>query len=204
MPSEEKIEEFFFKYRYFLFFILIGIIVVGIGVKNINKGSTIKGKDVLSVTTKDLVVEISGEVINPGVYTLSDGSRIEDLIIKSGGVTVNADRDFIDKYVNRAERLIDGKKYYLPPIGWQNDEMIAKKIEGYQNISSDFGATKEGLIDINSASLGQLDGLPGIGQKYGTYIIEHRPYSNIEELVSKGAIPTSVYEKIKSLITCGL
>lgn len=204
MPSEEKIEEFFFKYRYFLFFILVGIIVVGIGVNNINKDNSKKDAEVLSVTTKDLVVEISGEVINPGVYAISDGSRIEDLIIKSGGVTVNADRDFIDKYVNRAEKLIDGKKYYLPPVGWQSDETIAKKIEGYQNISSNIGTQLDGLLDINSASLGELDGLPGIGQKYGTYIIEHRPYSNTDELVSKGAIPSSVYEKIKTLITCGL
>lgn len=201
MPSEETVEEFLFKYRFFLFFILIGIILIGLGISNLRQNEHTEKVEVLSVATKEIVVEISGEIINPGVYKLSEGSRIDDLLIVSGGLTLNADREYVEKNINRAEKLIDGKKYYFPTIGWQNDEEIAKKIAGYQTISSISGNKNGGLIGINSASLTELDTLPGIGQKYGISIIEHRPYSNTEELVSKGAIPKSVFEKIKNQIS---
>lgn len=201
MPSEETVEEFLFKYRFFLFFILIGIILIGLGISNLRQNEHTEKIEVLSVATKEIVVEISGEIINPGVYKLSEGSRIDDLLIVSGGLTLNADREYVEKNINRAEKLIDGKKYYFPTIGWQNDEEIAKKIAGYQTISSISGNKNGGLIGINSASLTELDTLPGIGQKYGISIIEHRPYSNTEELVSKGAIPKSVFEKIKNQIS---
>ncbi len=201
MPSEETVEEFLFKYRFFLFFILIGIILIGLGISNLRQNEHTEKVEVLSVATKEIAVEISGEIINPGVYKLSEGSRIDDLLIVSGGLTLNADREYVEKNINRAEKLIDGKKYYFPTIGWQNDEEIAKKIAGYQTVSSISGNKNGGLIGINSASLTELDTLPGIGQKYGTSIIEHRPYSNTEELVSKGAIPKSVFEKIKNQIS---
>ena len=57
------------------------------------------------------------------------------------------------------------------------------------------------LININTASLQELDTLPGIGPVYGQSIVEHRPYSNIEELMSKGALKKNVYEKVKDLVT---
>lgn len=201
MPSEETVEEFLYKYRFFLFFILIGIILIGLGFFNLRQKEQTEKVEVLSATAKDIVVEISGEIIKPGVYKLPDDSRIDDLLIIGGGLTIDADRDYVEKNINRAEKLIDGKKYYIPAVGWQNDEEIAKKIAGYQTISSVSGTQNGGLIGINTASLTELDTLPGIGQKYGTSIIEHRPYSNTEELVSKGAIPKSVFEKIKNNIS---
>jgi competence protein ComEA len=202
MPSEEKIEEVFFKYRFFLFFILIGIILVGLGLNYKQNNPTEEKLEVLSETVEMLVVEISGEVINPGVYRLPKDSRVEDLLVAGGGITADADRDYIDTNINRAAKLIDGQKYFVPPVGWQKENETANKTVGYQTISSDFGVQKEGVININTASLTELDALPGIGQKYGTSIIEHRPYSNAEELLSGGVIPKSTYDKIKTMIGC--
>jgi competence protein ComEA len=158
--------------------------------------------EVFSETVEMLVVEISGEVINPGVYRLPKDSRVEDLLVAGGGITADADRDYIDTNINRAAKLIDGQKYFVPPVGWQKGNETANKTVGYQTISSDFGVQKEGVININTASLTELDALPGIGQKYGTSIIEHRPYSNAEELLSGGVIPKSTYDKIKTMIGC--
>ncbi|MHA2055880.1 MAG: ComEA family DNA-binding protein [Candidatus Hodarchaeales archaeon] len=54
---------------------------------------------------------------------------------------------------------------------------------------------------MNTATLKELDSLPGIGPVYGQSIIEHRPYSTVEELLSKDALKKSTYEKVKDLVT---
>lgn len=135
-----------------------------------------------------LVVEISGEVQKPGVYKLPNGSRIDDLLIASGGLSGNADRELVAKNINRAAKLLDGQKIYIPPLR--------------QGFAGQGEVTNIGLTNINTADLKTLDLLPGIGQVYAQNIIEHRPYSEISELVSKGAMPSNVYEKIKEKISC--
>jgi len=57
------------------------------------------------------------------------------------------------------------------------------------------------LTNVNSANQSELEDLTGIGPVYAQSIIEHRPYSNVEELVSKGALKKSVFEKIKDSVT---
>ncbi|MFA6282333.1 MAG: SLBB domain-containing protein, partial [Candidatus Omnitrophota bacterium] len=60
--------------------------------------------------SKNITVEIAGEVIKPGVYKLSDGSRVDDLLVLAGGLTADADRSWTDKYLNRAAKVTDGQK----------------------------------------------------------------------------------------------
>lgn len=146
-------------------------------------------------------MEIAGEVLTPGVYKLQAGSWVEDLLIISGGFTVDADRSWTDKYLNRAAKLTDGQKVFIPNINEHSDILSAKKSGGDQTISSTFSSDSNTLININTASLGELDSLPGIGPVYGQSIIEHRPYSTLDELVSSGAIKQSLYDKIKDKIT---
>jgi competence protein ComEA len=57
------------------------------------------------------------------------------------------------------------------------------------------------MININSASVSELDTLSGIGPTYAQKIVEHRPYSKPEDLVTSGAITQTLYEKIKNNIT---
>jgi competence protein ComEA len=203
-----NINELIFRYRYPLLILLLGLILTGFGVFISKSGlmSPSTKIEVLNSTTSGQVnamitVEISGQVITPGVYKLPSGSRVEDLLIISGGLTADSDRIWTEKYLNRAAKLTDGQKVYIPAIGQQSGVMSAKTGGGDQTISSNFSSDSNPLININTASLTQLDSLPGIGQVYGQSIIEHRPYSNVEELLSKGALKNSVYQKVKDLVS---
>jgi len=193
-----------YKNRYLILVVLSGLILIALGYiffKNAGLLSSSKievldassalSDDVKNETT-ELVVEISGEVQKPGVYKLPSGSRIDDLLIVSGGLSQNADRGLVAKNINRAAKLSDGQKIYIPKVG-QTLGVSAGQTGGE-------GVT--GLVNINSADAKTLDSLPGIGPVYAQNIIEHRPYSETSQLVSKGAIPNNVYLKIKDKISC--
>jgi len=203
-----KIEELLLKYRYPLLILIVGLILIALGLFSFKNGlmSPSTKVEVLQGTTEgqtttEITAEIAGEVMHPGVYKLVSGSRVDDLLVLSGGFSSDANRVWTDKYLNRAAKLTDGQKVYIPSVNQQSNVLSAENSGGDQTISSTFSSDSNTLININTASLSQLDSLPGIGQVYGQNIIEHRPYSTLEELVSKGALKQSLYDKIKNLIT---
>jgi competence protein ComEA len=194
--------------RILLLLCVIGLVLVAIGFFFFKSGLNFSGTkvEVLSGSTeidnsKDITVEIAGEVISPGVYKLPLGSRVDDLLVAAGGFSAKADRIWTDKYLNRAARLTDGQKVYIPNVNQQSTSSTANNGGGDQTTSPTFSSDSNALININTASLDQLDSLPEIGPKHGQSIIEHRPYSNASELVSKGAITQSLLDKIKNNIT---
>ena len=191
-----------------LLIILTGFVLTGIGAIYLKSGASmgttkveVLEDSVASQNTSEITVEVSGSIENPGVYKLASGSRIEDLLVSAGGFSKDADRNYLDKYLNRASKLTDGQKLYIPSLGEQTLGVSAKEGTPDQTISSTFGAQNGVSVNINTASLTELDSLPGIGQVYGQSIIDHRPYSNTQELVSKGAIKQNVFEKIKNQVT---
>lgn len=200
--------EFFLKYRFHILIILIGLILVGGGILFFKKDFNLSGSKVEILETSssqnntgEITVEVSGAVINPGVYKLSNGSRIDDLLVVSGGFSADADRVWSDKYLNRASKLTDGQKVYLPSVNQQSGNASANFSGVCQSGSSDFSSDSSSFININAASLQELDSLPGIGPVYAQKIIDHRPYSKTEDLVASGAITQILYEKIKNNIT---
>jgi len=206
MKGEKKFnfEEFIFRNRYATSILLAGVVFLGAGIL-ISRQYVGSGQiEVLESPTDaqegpfEVVVEVAGQVIKPGVYKFSQGARVDDALSLAGGLSADADRSWVDKNLNRAAKLSDGAKIYIPAVGEQSNAVSASSVAGVQNVSPPRGS---GLVDINSASQSQLEELPGIGPVYAQSIIEHRPYSNIDELFSKGALKKSTYEKVKEMVS---
>jgi competence protein ComEA len=194
--------------RFLILIGVVGLIFIAVGIFFIKSGLDFGGTkvEVLSGSTeidnpKNITAEIAGEVVKPGVYKLPEESRIDDLLVLAGGFSAKADREWSDKYLNRAAKITDGQKVYIPSTDKQSNSLSAKEGGGDQTVSAPFSSDSLRPVNINTASLQELDTLPGIGQVYGQNIIEHRPYSNVSELTSKGVLKDSVYQKIKDLIT---
>ncbi len=142
---------------------------------------------------KEIVVDVEGAVVKPGVYKLNSEARIQDLLIAASGLEAQADRHFVAKRINLAAKLSDGAKIYIPFIG----ESGESKTLGIQ----EEGLSGQGQVNINTASRKELDSLPGIGEVTAEKIINLRPYSALSELWEKKAVSLSVFEKIKDKIT---
>ncbi len=207
-PRNYLFDELIQKYRYHFLIVLIGLILVGTGLLFFRKSLDFSSSkiEVLKsaeegISSTQITAEISGAVIIPGVYKLPSGSRIDDLLIAAGGFSADADRVWSDKFLNRAALISDGQKVYIPKINEQSSNSSAKTSDGYQTISTTNSSDSNQLININTATLGQLDSLPGIGPVYAQKIVEHRPYSKVEDVVSSGAVTQTIYEKIKNSIS---
>lgn len=134
-----------------------------------------------------LKVDVGGAVLKPGVYELANGARVQDGFVAAGGLSSNADREYVSKNINLAAKLIDGAKIYIPKKG---EPSYAKASEGQAT-----------TININTASESELDKLYGVGVATAQKIISGRPYSKIEDLVEKKVLGQSAFEKIKEKVT---
>jgi competence protein ComEA len=137
-----------------------------------------------------LTVHVAGAVARPGLYRLTEGSRVADALSMAGGATT----DGILDDVNLASRVKDGEKILVPRSGG-----------GETGPGSPQQATGSALININTAGEPELDQLPGIGPSLAKRIVEYRrkkgPFSTVEELDNVDGIGPSKLEEIKSLVT---
>lgn len=140
-----------------------------------------------------IYVDICGAVNNPGVYSFYEGARVFEVITAAGGLT----NDACLEAVNRAERVSDGQKLYIPnQTEWEQritDDTLQAVIE-----------TDDGLVNLNDASESELCTLPGIGAARAQAIIAYREeqggFATIEEIQNVSGIKSGTYEKIKNLI----
>lgn len=169
-----------------------GVISSGIIPKTFVKSSkSLPQSTTASINQSSFKVDVSGAVVNPGVYTLAAGARIEDAIKAAGGVTTSADPTYMSKTINLAQKITDGVKIYIPPVQ-ESGQSVVQTVAGAQEVN---------LINVNTASLSELDILPGVGPVSAQAIIDKRPYSGIEELLTKKAVTRSTYDKIKGLVS---
>jgi len=197
-------EEFIFQNRIAVVILLCGVVLLGVAFV-LSRQFVSQGRiEVLESATEaqegpsEIVVEIAGQVVSPGVYKLVQGSRINDALVVAGGFTADADRNWVEKNLNRAAKIIDGSKVYIPAVSEQSTVASASNEGGIQTVSLPRGS---GLVNINSATQSELEALPGIGPVYALSIIEHRPYSTVDELRSSGALKQSTYEKVKDNVS---
>jgi len=144
----------------------------------------------VSSTPATIRVYVTGAVRNPGVYSLHAGDRVEDAVNAAGGATAEADLT----RTNLAARVNDGQQIY-----------VVQKGETPPPLPATTGSSEPGKININTASLAELDTLPGIGQVTAQKIIDYRtkngPFKSVQELKDQKIVTSSTYDKIKDLIT---
>lgn len=143
-------------------------------------------------TAQQIQVYISGEVHNPGVYSLESNSRLGEAIDMAGGFTDQASEFFVYQQANLAKSMEDEEHLYVPAF----DEKVVQEQSMATPIS-----TGADLISINSATSSELESLTGIGAKRAEDIIANRPYTSIDDLISKKIISESVLQNIESEIT---
>lgn len=138
---------------------------------------------------KLMVVHVSGQVINPGIVELTEGSRINDAVKKAGGATRSADFD----QVNLAAKLCDGEKVYIPKKGEKAENVMEQTKSG------------QSTVNINTANKDELDDIPGVGPLTAEKIIEYRrtkgAFKKIEDIKNVSGIGDKKFESIKAYIT---
>ena len=218
---------FQYRYRKQILLGLIGLIVLGFGIfflfqklpKKKDKEEVVvfkkeeKKEEKKSLEESYLKVDIKGEVILPGIYSLEEGSRVIDVITMAGGLTENADtsvinlsKKIVDEMViiiysrEQVSNFYETKKLEKEVVEYciQNDE---NSLRNDACICSDEISSK---ININTASKEELMELPGIGEAKAQDIIEYRKehgsFQTIEEIQNVSGIGESIYSKIKENI----
>jgi competence protein ComEA len=156
-------------------------------------------------TPRPLRVYISGAVQHPDVYELPADSIIRDLVHRAGDF---ADDAAIDA-VNLALPLADGMHVHIPTL---QDAPVAPPVVSaplapVNSMDAGGAAAVGGLININTATLEELDTLPGIGPSTAQKIIDHRnehgPFPTIEAILDVSGIGPAKFDAIKALISAG-
>lgn len=201
---KEKFAPFILQYKIPLLIGFFGIIFIVFGLVSAAKNSQEKNYaleqnaiDEVSNVSKEIVVDVEGAVMKPGVYRLKRSAIIQDALIAAGGMSSDADREKVAKSMNLASKVIDGSKIYIPSVG----EVSGLTSSPSTSSGSSTGDSSSNLININSASENELDSLSGVGIVTTAKIIDNRPYSTVEELLSKKIVSRTVFEKIKDKIS---
>jgi competence protein ComEA len=139
-----------------------------------------------------VLAHAAGAVRAPGVYTLPAGARVKDLLDAAGGPAPDADLDRI----NLAAPVADGSQVYVPRQG----EAVPS------GASAGAGAaTPAGPLDLNTATLEQLDALPGVGPATAQAILDEREkrgrFGSVDELLDVRGIGPAKLEAIRELVT---
>ena len=159
-----------------------------------------KGTDIPLVpapTAQPIVVHVVGAVPRPGVYEFPKGARVRDAILAAGGLLTDADVGII----NMAALLQDGQRLEIPSLSGTpgTPSAVTTPAAGTPSVSDG------DLVNINTATLDQLDALPGIGlitaQKIIDYRTVHGPFQRIEDIKNVPNIGPVTFDKIKALIT---
>lgn len=137
-----------------------------------------------------VIVHVAGAVTAPGVYELPTGARVESALLAAGGPTAEADPGAL----NLAALVADGERVYVPVVGEAPPPAPAG------------GSTPApaGPIDLNRATVDQLDELPGIGPATATAIVDHRtangPFASVEDLEAVRGIGPAKLDALRDLV----
>lgn len=192
----------------------LGLLLILIGIASMvhseNKSSLFPGgnKDegvIIEQAASDeqvsIVVDVAGAVLKPGVYKLPAAARLQEALIAASGLADDADREYLSKNLNLAAKLTDGAKIYIPTIGEGITHSASSGQAGTTGRGGMVAGSVSGLVSINTGSQGELEDLPGIGPKTAQKIIDNRPYSSVDELLTKKVVGQKVFGEIRDRLS---
>lgn len=152
-----------------------------------------------SFSAAEVYVDVDGAVVRPGVYRLKDGARVSQAIDAAGGLTAEADVAGL----NRASKVTDGQKIYVPTVG---EQQAAAAVGGAESgaATTPGAGSSSGLVNINTASAAELQTLSGIGPSMAQSIIDERTkngaFASVDDLMRVSGIGEKKLAKIKDCI----
>ena len=149
----------------------------------------------------NIVVHVAGEVNKPGVYTLPNSARMIDAVTAAGGATARADLEVI----NLATPLIDSSQIYVPAKGVAARPTFVRPQPGVNGVASATNSpSASGVVNINRASVTELDALPGVGPSTAQSIVDYRsangPFGSPEDLLNVKGIGPAKFEAMRKLV----
>ena len=139
-----------------------------------------------------VLVHVAGAVVEPGVYDLASGARVRDAVVAAGGPTDAADWNAL----NLAAVVSDASRVYVPVVG----EDVPPGVLGASG-----AAVGNGPVDVNRATVDELDQLPGVGPATATAIVTERdrngPFVDVDDLGRVPGIGPAKLEALRDLVT---
>lgn len=159
-------------------------------------------EETTTIMPQNCYVDIKGEVLRPGVYEFSCVSRIQDVLKKAGGFTEEAD----ETKINLAQKITDQMQIIVPNLHSKQEGGVTEGNSEKGNLSNTTPSNlKQGTVNINTATLEELQTIKGIGKKKAEAILqyrkEHGAFRTKEDLLQVKGIGKKALEAIESQVT---
>ena len=166
-----------------------------------NAVNTTRVEETTTIMPQNCYVDIKGEVLRPGVYEFSCESRMQDVIKKAGGFTEEAD----ETKINLAQKITDQMQIVVPNLHSKQEGGVTEGNSEKGNSSySTPSHSKQGTVNINTATLEELQTIKGIGKKKAEAILqyrkEHGAFRTKEDLLQVKGIGKKALEAIESQV----
>ena len=166
-----------------------------------NAVNTTRVEETTTMMPQNCYVDIKGEVLRPGVYEFSCESRIQEVIKKAGGFTEEAD----ETKINLAQKISDQMQIIVPNLHSKQEEGVTEgNYEKGNSSNTTPSNSKQGTVNINTATLEELQTIKGIGKKKAEAILqyrkEHGAFRTKEDLLQVKGIGKKALEAIESQV----
>ena len=167
-----------------------------------NAVNTTRVEETTTMMPQNCYVDIKGEVLHPGVYQFSCESRMQEVIKKAGGFTEEAD----ETKINLAQKITDQMQLIVPNLHSKQEGGVTEGNSEKGNLSNTTPSNlKQGTVNINTATLEELQTIKGIGKKKAEAILqyrkEHGAFRTKEDLLQVKGIGKKALEAIESQVT---
>jgi competence protein ComEA len=160
------------------------------------QAATVEGPTDVASDAPRVIVHVAGAVRAPGVYELDDGARVDDAVRTAGGPVGEADLDGL----NLAAPVVDGQRVYVPVVG----EVDPASVPSGMPVDGTDGTASSGPVDLNTATVEELESLPGVGPATAAAIVDDRdrngPFASVDDLDRVSGIGPAKLAALRDLV----